>query len=113
MQQLNERFVLFLRTIGATPEDYYAARDAADGDPTYMNVRGTAVPVLMEYTLWNSAMMNKWAKSLGHEDYRQAMMAACELRLTIVFVPQRLRRYSEADCAAWIAHQVNSATEGA
>ena len=109
MQQLNERFVLFLKTIGATPEDYYAARDAADGDPTYMNVKGTAAPVLMEYTLWNSAMMDKWAKSLGHKDYRQAMLAACEFRVR----GKAHMRYSDADCAAWIARQVNSATEGA
>jgi len=66
---MNPRFRIWLKSIGLTVEDYEAARQAADGNPTRITVGGEEVLATLAYTRWSDAQWTEWASILGFIGY--------------------------------------------
>jgi len=93
--KMNEKFVLFLKTLNLTVDDYISAK--ADGDPAKVTVNGKECLLLIEYVFWSSRMRKLWAESLGFKSDNDALLA-CQLTNG-----GRMRfLYSEEDCSKWI-----------
>lgn len=95
--KMNEKFVLFLKTLNLTVDDYISAKAAADGNPAKVIVNDKEYLLLMEYVLWSRRMRKLWAESLGFKSDNDALQA-CQ------FTNGRRVRflYSEEDCSKWI-----------